>query len=97
LSSSSSPSAPTTTRKSRIPNQRASHIPTIGRPASPQTASRVSIRSPTPRLFQKTEEKKRILSPPTTTTTTSRPSGLRPPNSSGNARSMSRIGTYKKL
>ncbi|KAG0940825.1 hypothetical protein G6F57_005405 [Rhizopus arrhizus] len=86
LSSSSSPSAPTTTRKSRIPNQRASHIPTIGRPASPQTASRVSIRSPTPRLFQKTEEKKRILSPPTTTTTTSRPSGLRPPNSSGNAR-----------
>ncbi|RCI03364.1 hypothetical protein CU098_012169 [Rhizopus stolonifer] len=97
LSSSSTASA---SRRSRIPNQRASHIPTMGtaRPASPQATSRVGMRSPTPgsRLFSKTEENKRILTSPTTNT--NRSSGLRPPNSSSsNGRSVSRIGIFKKV
>ncbi|KAI9250287.1 hypothetical protein BY458DRAFT_524939 [Sporodiniella umbellata] len=92
-------SSSTSSRKSRIPNQRSSHIPTLGtqRPESP---SRMGMRSPTPgsRLFAKTDDKKRIFSNSNTNTTTnSRSSGLRPPTATNsNGRSVSRIGTLKK-
>lgn len=81
-------------------------LPPQGRASA--TPSRIGMRSPTPggprnSLFQSTNTKPKDQEKRGLTPTSSRPSGLRPPGSvplmsspNNNARSVSRIGTFKK-